>query len=246
MYLVKSHSNKQKEGYIIEMTYSMYKHPKHYVAVDCIIFGYTEEDLKILLAPRRMEPLKGKWSLLGGWVQENETAEEAAARVLYQITGLKDIYLEQVHVFSSPDRDTGGRVISVAFYAMIRIDEHDTHLVKSYGAEWWTFSERPDLIFDHNKMVTCAHDRLKQKAGYDLIGADLLPGKFTILQLRTLYEAVFQHPFDPGNFRKKVLSLKVLQRLNDKNTLDSKRGAYYYRFLEPREQFIQERIVRLC
>jgi 8-oxo-dGTP diphosphatase len=227
------------------MPLSIYKHAKHHVAVDCIIFCYKDDELKLLLAPRRMEPARGQWSLMGGWVNEKETVEQAASRVLFQITGLKDIYLEQVHVFSQPDRDPGGRVISVVFYAMIRIDKHDTELVKEHGAEWWSFPERPSLIFDHGQMVEYAHEKLKQKASYELIGSDLLPGKFTILQLRSLYEAVFQREFDPGNFRKKILSLKVLERLNDKNTSDSKKGAYYYRFKKSMDLFMQERIVKM-
>ena len=226
------------------MPASFYKHPKHLVAVDCIIFGYEDDELKLLLAQRRFPPAQGEWSLMGGWVQDNETVEKAAERVLFQITGLKDIYLEQVHVFSNPERDPGGRVISVVFYAMIRIDKHDKDLVKEHGAVWWTFSEKPDLIFDHDQMVEYAHEKLKLKAGYSLIGENLLPERFTILQLRILYEAIFQRQFDPGNFRKKILSLKVLEKLKDKNTTASKKGAFYYRFKKHPEEFIHERIVK--
>ena len=227
------------------MPQSLYKNIKHHIAVDCIVFGYEDETLKLLLAPRRMEPLRGEWSLIGGWVDEKETVEQAAARVLKQITGLQDVFMEQVQVFSEYQRDPGGRVISVVFYAMIRLDKHDIELVKSHGAEWWTFSEMPKLIFDHNDMVSCAHEKLKQKASYELIGANLLPGKFTILQLRMLYEAIFQREFDPGNFRKKILSLKVLEKLDIKNTSDSKKGAFYYRFKKQPDSFIQERIVKI-
>lgn len=226
------------------MSASLYKHPKHHVAVDCIILGYENDELKLLLSRRKFPPARGEWSLMGGWVQEDETAERAAQRVLLQITGLKDIYLEQVHVFSDPVRDPGGRVISVAYYAMIRIDKHDKELVKEHGAEWWTFSKKPDLIFDHSRMVEHAHEKLKLKASYTLIGEKLLPERFTILQLRTLYEAIFQRTFDPGNFRKKILSLKVLEKLKDKNTTDSKKGAFYYRFKKHSREFIHERIVK--
>jgi 8-oxo-dGTP diphosphatase len=227
------------------MPSSQYTFLKHHVAVDCIIFGYENDQLKILLSHRRFQPQEGAWSLLGGWVGEKETVEEAAIRVLYQITGLKNIYLEQVQVFSDPQRDPGGRVISVVFYAMIRIDKHDKDLVQAHDAEWFPLDEMPELIFDHNKMVEFAHERLKQKASYELIGSDLLPSRFTFLQLRILYEAVFQRPFDPGNFRKKVLSLKLLERLNDKNTTDSKKGAYYYRFRNQANSFIRERVVKI-
>jgi 8-oxo-dGTP diphosphatase len=226
------------------MPVSQYNYPKYHVAVDCIIFGYENEELKLLLSHRRFQPALGEWSLMGGWVRENETVEKAAERILYQVTGLKDIYLEQVHVFSEVDRDPGGRVISVTFYAMIRIDKHDQDLVKEHGAEWWPIDQKPRLVFDHNQMVEIAHEKLKMKASYELIGKNLLPSKFTILQLRTLYEAIFQRGFDPGNFRKKILSLKVLERLNEKNTIDSKKGAFYYSFKKPAESIIQERIVK--
>ncbi len=223
----------------------VYKHSKHLVAVDCIIFGYEKGQLKILLSRRRFQPAKGKWSLMGGWVGENETVKKAAERVLSEITGLKEIYLEQVSVFSDPARDPGGRVISVAFYAMIYINRQDTELVKQHRAKWWPFEKKPELIFDHNRMVESAHERLKVKAGYELIGEDLLPEKFTILQLRRLYEAVFQQPIDPGNFRKKVLSLKILEKLAEKNTDDSRKGAYYYQFNHHPESIIKERIVKI-
>jgi 8-oxo-dGTP diphosphatase len=221
-----------------------YPYVKHHLAVDCIIFGYEHDTLKILLSQRRFQPEEGSWSLLGGWVNEDETVESAASRVLFQITGLKDIFLEQVHVFSHPERDPGGRVVSVVFYAMIRIDKHDKDLVQEHGAMWFPLDKMPELIFDHNEMVKFAHDRLKQKATYELIGHDLLPSRFTFLQLRTLYEAIFQRGFDPGNFRKKVVSLKLLEQLNDKNTTDSKKGAYYFRFRKKLNATIQGKIVK--
>ena len=227
------------------MTTSQYQFPTHHVAVDCIIFGYEKEKLKLLLSHRRYKPEQGKWSLLGGWVQEDETVESAAERVLMQYTGLKDIYLEQVHVFSNPLRDPGGRVISVVFFALIRIDKHDKQLVTEHGAKWWALNKIPSLIFDHEQMVAYAHERLKLKASYELIGEKLLPSKFTVLQLRTLYEAIFQRTFDPGNFRKKILSLKVIERLDVKNTTDSKRGAYYYSFRKNNGLSFSERIVKL-
>ncbi len=228
------------------MTTSQYnKYPTHHVAVDCIIFGYENEKLKLLLSHRRFEPEQGKWSLLGGWVEQHETVEEAAERILLQYTGLKDIYLEQVYVFSNPARDPGGRVISVVFYAMIRIDKHDKELVIKHGAKWWAFSKKPALVFDHDQMVAYAHEKLKLKASYELIGEKLLPSKFTIFQLRKLYEAIFQRSFDPGNFRKKILSLQILEKLNVKNTTDSKRGAFYYTFKNDNGLSFSERIVKL-
>jgi 8-oxo-dGTP diphosphatase len=220
------------------------QYPKHFLAVDCSIFGYENGELKLLLYPRGFEPSLGKWSLMGGFVQENESIEEAARRVLVQTTGLKDIFLEQGPAFSKPDRDPGARVISITFVALIRIDIHDKDLVCEKGALWWPVTKLPLLIFDHKAIVENALTLLQQKASLDLIGNELLPEMFTLMQLRNLYEVIFQKTFDPGNFRKKVLSLDVLERLNIKNTSESKKGAYYYQFRTGETGMRSERIVK--
>jgi ADP-ribose pyrophosphatase YjhB (NUDIX family) len=191
--------------------------------------GYQDEEIKLLLYPRSFEPYKGKWSLLGGFVQENESGEEAAARILKQTTGLEQIYLEQVAAFSDPKRDPEARVISLAYYALIRIDLHDEERVKENGAYWIPIRKLPNLIFDHQAMFEKALVKLQQKAGYSLCGSELLPEMFTLIQLRKLYEAIFQREFDPGNFRKKILSLGVLEKLSVKDASESRKGAFYYR-----------------
>ena len=220
------------------------QYPKHYVAVDCSIFGYEDGELKLLLYPRGFEPSIGKWSLMGGFVQESESMEEAARRVLLQTTGLKDIYLEQGRAFSKPDRDPGARVISMTFVALIRIDIHDKDLVRESGAHWWPVTKLPALIFDHEEIVANGLKLLQQEASIDLIGKELLPEMFTLIQLRNLYEAIFQKTFDPGNFRKKVLSVGILERLNLKNTKESKKGAFYYQFKSGDTGLHSERIVK--
>ncbi|WP_372775567.1 NUDIX domain-containing protein [Mangrovibacterium sp.] len=205
------------------------KHPKYFVAVDCVILGYNEGELCLLLYPRGFEPSKGVWSLMGGFVQDEESSDDAAKRVLKQTTGLEDIFMKQVSAFAEPNRDSEARVISIAYYALVRMDEHDRACVRESGAHWWALSELPEMVFDHNKMVDKALVKLQQEAGYRLIGSELLADKFTLLQLRRLYEAIFQREFDPGNFRKKILSLEVLERLNEKDASESKKGAFYYR-----------------
>jgi len=234
----------EEEGAISQLTKIYKQHPKQYVAVDCSIFGYEEGDLKLLLYPRGFEPARGKWSLMGGFVQHNESLEEAARRILLQTTGLHDIFLEQSGAFSKPDRDPGARVISVTFVALIRIDIHDKELVRENGAQWWPVTKLPPLIFDHEAMIRNGLGLLQQKAGINLVGKELLPELFTLMQLKNLYEAIFQRTFDPGNFRKKVLSLDLLERLNVKNTSESKKGAYYYRFKETENGNRNERIVK--
>ena len=237
--------NKMEGEKAILMLSELYKqHPKHYVAVDCSIFGYEDGELKLLLYPRGFEPSLGKWSLMGGFVQETESMEEAARRVLLQTTGLKDIFLEQATAFSKPNRDPGARVISMTFMALIRIDIHDKDLVRENGAHWWPVTKLPALIFDHEEIVANALELLQQKASIDLIGKELLPEMFTLMQLRNLYEAIFQKTFDPGNFRKKVLSVGILERLNLKNTKESKKGAFYYQFKSGDTGLRSERIVK--
>lgn len=218
--------------------------PKYLLAVDCVILGYENDELKLLLYPRGFEPVKGKWSLMGGFTGENESCEKAAGRVLNQTTGLDHIFLEQVSTFSDPDREPYSRVISVAYYALIRIHRHDTDLVSHHGAKWWPLTNLPDLIFDHGEMIRKALVRLQQKAGYSLVGSELLPEKFTLLQLRKLYEAIYQREFDAGNFRKKMLSLDLLERTNEKNLTESRKGAYYYTIHPNVKDIETERIVK--
>ncbi|MBN2167215.1 MAG: NUDIX hydrolase [Marinilabiliaceae bacterium] len=226
------------------LTESYKQHAQHYLAVDCTILGYEDGELKLLLYPRGFEPAFGSWSLMGGFVQQNESMEAAAMRVLLQTTGLKDIYLDQVAAFSDPNRDPGARVISMTFMALIRIDKHDKDLVRENGAHWWPVTKLPPMIFDHHQMFEKSLDLLQQKASTGLIGRELLPDRFTLMQLRNLYEAIFQRTFDPGNFRKKILSLNVLERLNVKNTTESKKGAYYYQFKKDISDQKNDRIVK--
>ena len=197
-----------------------------------------------MIYPRGFEPELGKWSLIGGFVQEDESLEDAARRVLLQTTGLHDIFLEKASAFSLPNRDPGSRVISMTFVALVRIDLHDKELVRESGAKWWPVTNLPELIFDHKEMVQNALDLLQQKALINVIGQELLPEKFTLTQLRNLYEAIFQKTFDPGNFRKKVLSLEKIERLNEKNTTESKKGAFYYRFINNQHAKTSEKVIK--
>lgn len=208
------------------------KYPKILLAVDSIIFGFHENDieLKVLLLKRNFEPEKGKWSLMGGFIGENEGLDEAAKRIVFQLTGLNNVYMEQLFTFGDILRDTGGRIVSVAYFSLIKINEHDTELVKNHGASWISLSELPPLIFDHTTMVKKAMRKLRIRARTQPIGFELLPEKFTIPQLQRLYEAIYQEPFDKRNFRRKMLSMGMLEKLNEKEKETSKKGAFYYRF----------------
>ncbi|WP_424493791.1 NUDIX hydrolase [Salinimicrobium sp. GXAS 041] len=213
---------------------------KMYVATDCIIFGFDSGTLKLLVFKRRVEPLAGEWSLIGSFVKLNEDVKEAAQRVLREITGLENVYMEELRAYGSADRDPGFRCISIGQYALIRINEYDREQVEKHGAHWYDINELPKLVLDHNQMVQDALDRLKRKARYKPIGFELLPEKFTIPQLQRLYEAIYQKELDSRNFRKKVLSLNVLVKLNEKDKSGSRRGAYLYKFDNENYQKLQE------
>jgi len=202
------------------------------VAVDCIIFGFDKEHLKLLLFKRKVQPFKDEWSLIGSFVKSGEPVGAAAERVLAESTGLNDVYMKELGSFGQVDRDPGGRVISIAHYALIRLDDRKEHLVNEYHAKWFDVDDIPSLILDHNEMVKNALAQLKHNTKYFPIGFELLPQKFTIPQLRALYESIYQRELDRRNFRKKILSMQILKKMEEKDKSTSKKGAYYYQFDE--------------
>jgi ADP-ribose pyrophosphatase YjhB (NUDIX family) len=206
------------------------EYDKFLVAVDCIIFGFDGKELNLLLIRRNFPPAKGEWSLMGGFLKKKESIDQAAERVLFKLTGLCGVFLEQLQGYGELDRDPGERVISVAYYALIKIDDYDEKLAQQYNAKWFPISDFPKLIFDHNIMVDKALRRLQRKAQNQPIGCELIPPKFTIPQLQRLYEAIFRKEFDKRNFRKKILSFHVLKKLEEKDRESSKKGAYLYQF----------------
>ncbi|MCK0190075.1 NUDIX domain-containing protein [Arenibacter sp. F20364] len=204
--------------------------PKILVATDCIVFGFDEGILKLLVFRRRIDPFKGEWSLIGSFVNEEESVPDAARRVLLQFTGLDNIFLEELKVYSDVDRDSGERCISIAHYALIRINDYDREQVELHGAKWFALEDIPQLVLDHNAMIADALERLRQKTTHRPIGFELLPEKFTIPQLQSLYEAIHQTKLDDRNFRKKLLSFGLLIKLDEKDKSTSKKGAFLYRF----------------
>ncbi len=209
------------------------RHDKHLVAVDCIIFGYDliEKEIKLLLIKRGFEPAKGKWSLSGGFVDKDESLDEAASRILRRLTGLDTIYLKQSFTYGEVDRDPGARVISVAYFALIPIKDLVKDLAAVNLAHWRTLSKLPDLIFDHGDMVKRALTDLQNQVKIKPVGFELLPEKFTLVQLQDLYEAIYQRSIDKRNFRKKILSMDILEKLDEKEKETSRKGAWYYRFI---------------
>ena len=206
--------------------------PRFYVSVACIIFGFDKGSLKLLLLKRNFEPAKGSWSLMGGFVQDGESVDDAAKRVLAELTGLENVYMEQVGTFGEVDRDPGERVISVAYYALININEYDRNLVQQHNAHWAEINEIPPLVFDHPQMVKQARIMLQKKASSEPIGFNLLPSLFTLFQLQSLYEAIYGEPLDKRNFRKRVADLNYIEKTDKIDKTGSKRGAALYKFNE--------------
>lgn len=204
--------------------------PSFLVAADCIIFGFKDKELHILLTRRPVQPLMGEWSLMGGFMEENESLNEAAEKVLYRYTQQKGIYMEQVNAYGETNRDTGGRVVSVSFYALVRLEEFDTSLAQKFDAQWINIKELPPLVFDHNKMVEDALTLLRYKVSMQPIIFKFFDQKFTLPALQDLYEAIYQIPIDKRNFRKKLMAMDVLDKLHEKDKTSSKRGAHFYRF----------------
>jgi ADP-ribose pyrophosphatase YjhB (NUDIX family) len=203
---------------------------KIFLALDCIIFGFDNEELKVLLIKRDFEPEKGKWSLIGGFLENKETLVRAANRILYDLTGVRDIYMEQLYTFGEVDRDPQERTVSVSYYALINIDSHGRDLNKRFNAEWFSFSKLPDLIFDHNEMVEKAIKRLRHKISISPIGFGLLPEKFTMRQLQKLYEAILGKTIDKRNFINKIKSMNLLIKLEEKDMSSSNKGSYLHQF----------------
>lgn len=204
------------------------------VALDSIIFGFDGDELKILLVKRGVEAERDTWSLMGGWVKPGESLEQAADRILFELTGLSDIYLEQLYTFGDPMRDPVERTVSVAYFALINVADYDQKISHTHDAHWFSLHELPYLLFDHGHMVNKAVERLRYKASQHPIGFELLPDKFTIPQLQKLYEAIFDTTFDKRNFSRKILSTNLLIKLKEKQKGYSKKGAYLYQIDQER------------
>ncbi len=212
------------------MTTFYNEHSKVFLSVDCIIFGFDDKKLKVLVGRRKMDPGRGEWSLYGGFVGATESVDEAATRTLFELTGLRNLYMRQIGAFGKIDRDPGERVVSIAYYALINVNDYDEKLRLAHGAEWIDVEKLPTLYSDHNEMLTKARKLIQQKMSHVPIGFRLLPNLFTLTQLQTLYEAVYGTELDKRNFRKRVKDMDFIEKTELIDKKSSKRGAYLYRF----------------
>lgn len=201
------------------------------VSVDCIIFGINRRKVSVLLSRRRFEPCKGMWSLMGGFVGRDESLDDAAARVLRELTGLEDVYMEQVGAFGEVGRDPGERVISVAYYAMINFDDSDRERVKAVDAQWVELDQLPPLGFDHQAMINKALKQIRSRLRHDLIITRLLPTHFTLTQLQEVYEDILGEAVDKRNFRKRIAEMGCFEKTGLIDKTGSRRGAALYKLV---------------
>jgi len=208
-----------------------YQYPRAALTVDCVVFGFDESELKVLLIQRALDPFKGKWALPGGFVHVDETLDDAARRELAEETGLENVFLEQLYTFGTVKRDPRERVVSVAHFALVKLSDYKAKAATDAAkAEWFPISELPKLAFDHSDIVAAALARLQGKVRYQPVGFELLPPKFTLSDLQHLYEAILGTELDKRNFRKKVLSFELLVALKETQMAGRHRPAQLFRF----------------
>ncbi len=210
------------------------EYERFFVSVDCVIFGFSGGNLKLLIQKRPYEPGLGEDSLIGGFVGKDESVNSAASRVLTYFTGLENVYMQQLGVFGEVERDPGERVISVVYYALIDVHEYNEHLSEKRNARWIDINDLPRLCLDHNEMVEKARKALKSRINTEPIGSNLLPELFTLSQLQSLHESILGYAVDKRNFRRAVLSHGLIERTEKVDKKSSRRGAALFRFSELR------------
>lgn len=212
------------------MTNYYSEHSKLWVSVDCIVLGFEADKLKLLIGKRQMDPGRGEWSLYGGFVGPTEGLNDAANRVLYELTGLKKLYMKQVGAYGAIDRDPGERVISIAYCALINVADYDDNLRQQHGLQWVELTEMPQLFSDHNRMVYDTINMLRRHINTEPLSFNLLPELFTLTQLQHVYEAVLGEEIDKRNFRKRIKQIDFIEKTELIDKITSKRGAALYRF----------------
>ena len=221
-----------------------YKYPHPSVTTDCVVFGYDGFRLNVLLVERGREPHKGKWAFPGGFLEIDEAAEDGALRELYEETGLSSVDLRQFHSFTEPGRDPRERVITIAYYALVRMQE-----VKggddAADARWFALDEVPQLAFDHDQILRKAEQALRQQIHFEPVGFELLPEEFTIKELQNLYEAILDVRFDRRNFYNKMKRLEMLEQTDETVNPSQKKEAFLFRFNKAKYEELKQKGFRL-
>lgn len=201
------------------------------ITIDCVIFGFDKGSLEVLLIQHGEGIRKGEWGLPGGWIHENEGIDTAADRLLNDLTGLDNIYLEQLKAFGEPDRFPLGRVITIGYYALVKREDYNIRAgFTASDAKWYKIADVPSLIYDHNEILNYSLTNLRTRVKQAPIGFNLLPEKFTLFELMQLYEEILGVEMDKSNFRRKILRMKLLVALGEKQKDVSHRAAELYEF----------------
>lgn len=221
-----------------------YKYPHPSVTTDCVIFTFDGTKLRVLLVQRGIEPYKGQWAMPGGFLRMNESAEKGALRELQEETGMKAAYIKQFHAFTEPRRDPRERVITIAYYALAKMQE-----VKgaddAADAQWFALDEVPSLAFDHDLILRTALNELRKQIHFEPVGFELLPEKFTIKELQNLYEAILDVHFDRRNFYNKMKRLEILVQQEETSNPSTKKEAYLFKFNAKKYNELKQKGFRL-
>jgi 8-oxo-dGTP diphosphatase len=218
-----------------------YEYPRPALTTDCVVFGLDDEDLKVLLIQRDVPPFEGRWALPGGFVRVGEGLDDGARRELREETGLKNVFLEQLYTFGTPDRDPREHVVTVAYYALVNLVDHRPEAATdARNAAWFPLDDLPELAFDHDRVLETARERLRGKLRYEPVGFELLPEKFTLTELQKLYERILDETIDKRNFRKKVKKLGILEETDEIQSDVAHRAARLYRFDEKRYRALRK------
>lgn len=221
-----------------------YKYPHPSVTTDCVIFGFDGNELKVLLIERGIEPYKGKWAFPGGFMKMDESAKQGALRELQEETGLTGAYIKQFHTFTEPDRDPRERVITIAYYALVKMQDVAGG-DDAAQARWFSMDDVPSLAFDHDRILRMAQLELRRQIHFEPIGFELLPEKFTMTELQQLYEAILDVKFDRRNFYKKMVHLGLLTQLDETDSVPKKKNAFLYKFNRNRYEEMKQKGFRL-
>ncbi len=219
-----------------------YEYPRPSVTTDCVIFGFDAGELKLLLIERGIEPFKGIWAFPGGFLNMEENSDECARRELFEETGIENVFIEQLYTFSDVNRDPRGRVITVAYYALVKLSDFKIQAGDdAQSAKWFPISQIPSLAFDHNLILRMALNRLRSKIRYQPIGFELLSEKFTLPELQNLYETILEKQLDRRNFRKKILETHLLIDHQESVKGVPHKGAKYFSFDKNKYKTLSER-----
>lgn len=221
-----------------------YKYPHPSVTTDCVIFGYDGTKLRVLLVRRGVEPYKGDWALPGGFMRMDESAEACARRELQEETGLKAAYIRQFHTFTAPDRDPRERVVTIAYYALVKMEKVQGG-DDAEDAEWMPLDEIPSLAFDHDQILRKAEQALRRQIHFEPVGFELLPDEFTIKELQNLYEAILDVRFDRRNFYNKMRRLEILDQTEATANPSRKKEAFLFRFNKKKYEELKEKGFKL-